>query len=149
MNIALTARPPITCPACAIWAPRAQHPKYRRSAAAVSRYNIAADFQTPVFAVSAGVSGVAGHAISMIAKDAFGNVLDTDTSLAIPELGTFLPLRVESILPIASVEWWSLGNQPLRVDNIAVTVPEPGSATMLAIAGALLARHLPRRRRLH
>jgi hypothetical protein len=104
-------------------------------------FNILAEFDIPVHALAADVSGSVGTQVTMVALDALGQVLDTAVSAPTPSGGGFLPVSVESISPIASVQWWSNPmNSSIRVDNLAITLPEPGVLAQVAMLGVLLSR---------
>ena len=87
-------------------------------------FNLAADFQMPVRAVRAEVSGVTGATIRMVAKAADGRVLDTATSAMFPERGKFLPVSVHSDnTPIAAVEWWPSEEKSIvMVENVGISI---------------------------
>jgi hypothetical protein len=104
-----------------------------------SPWNIVAEFNMPVFAVSADVGADNGHSVAMSAFDAAGNLLGivvSDVTTNFPNL--IGPLNFTSQIPIASVEWTA--SDPLstvRIDNLSldvVAVPEPPSIALTAFA---------------
>jgi hypothetical protein len=108
-------------------------------------FNIAADFDMPVHGIAAEVSAAVGVSITMVAKDAAGNVLDTSVSEPVGGLGNFVPVSVSSNSAIASVEWWpSNERSTVMVDNVLVSMPEPGGILLLMGVGGVM---LSRRRR--
>jgi hypothetical protein len=104
-------------------------------------FNIVADFDMPVHGVAADVSAAAGVKITLIAKDKAGNILDTAVSDPVAVLGSYVPVSVNSSTPIASVEWWpSNERSTVIVDNVAISMPEPGGMIVLVWGGLLLLR---------
>jgi hypothetical protein len=105
--------------------------------------NVVADFDMPVLAVSADVGAENGHSVVMSAFDAAGNLLATATSdptTNYPHLNG--PLRLNSAVPIASVEWTAsdLGST-IRIDNLSLdvhVVPEPSAIVQLIALMALM-----------
>jgi hypothetical protein len=111
-----------------------------------SPWNIVADFNMPVFAVSADVGADNGDSVAMSAFDAAGNLLGTvvsDVTTDFPDL--IGPLNFTSQIPIASVEWTA--SDPLstvRIDNLSLdveAVPEPPSIALAVCALAMVLRH--------
>ena len=97
-------------------------------------FNIAADLEIPVHGISADVSAAVGVSITMVAKDAAGNVLDTSVSEPVAALGSFVPVSVSSDGAIASVEWWpSNERSAVMVDNVALSMPEPGGMVLVGL----------------
>lgn len=90
-------------------------------------FNIVADFQMPVYGVRADVTCAEGRAVTMVAKDADGNVLGSIVSDPIPGHQIFVDrLELNSQTPIASVEWWpSEEISSVGVDNLVVFVTGP------------------------
>ena len=87
-------------------------------------FNIAADFDMPVFEISADVSSAAGQTVTMVAKDSSGVVIGSVESAVVPAVGVFVdPVEIQTDTPIASVEWWpSLYNASVMVDDIYLTI---------------------------
>lgn len=90
-------------------------------------FNILAEFDMPVYGVTADVSTAAGYSVTMVAKDANGQVIDSVTSDTVPALHDFMgPIELQSTTPIASVEWWpSYTNATVKVDNLFLSLSEP------------------------
>jgi hypothetical protein len=113
--------------------------------------NSVVEFDMPVFGVSARVTANSGITVTLIAKDANGTVLGSDTSAPVSEPGVFTdPLSVRSDVAIKSLEWRTSGsNQPAWVDDLLidpVAVPEPSAALTLSAGLVLLCRRPNRRR---
>ena len=89
-------------------------------------FNIVADFDMPVYGVSAEVSAAAGRTVTMIAKDADGATIGSVESDPMPAPFTLVgPLELTTDAPIAWVEWWpSETNSGIGIDNLYVDVPE-------------------------
>ncbi|HEX2973063.1 MAG TPA: PEP-CTERM sorting domain-containing protein [Tepidisphaeraceae bacterium] len=103
-------------------------------------FNIAADFDMPVYGATVDVSTATGCSVTLLAKDGNGQILDSITSPLVTEYKEFSQLSVHSDQPIASLEWWpSQNNATVLIDNLYLVVPEPGTMTILAMGGALLA----------
>ena len=84
-------------------------------------FNIVATFDMPVYGVSADVSTAAGRTITMIAKDSGGNVIGTTESDPVPASGSFVPIEIYSITPVASVEFWpSQETAAVMLDNLDI-----------------------------
>ena len=90
-------------------------------------HNLVADFDMPVYAVSADVTAPAGETVTMIARGADGEVLAVAESAPAAEAGgLFGPVQVSSATPIASVEWWPyVENCSVSIDNVHVIVTPP------------------------
>ena len=105
-------------------------------------FNIIAQFDMPVYGVSAEVTSAEGSIVTMVAKDSNGQIIDSVVSDAISTVGEFVgSIQLQSQTPIASVEWWpSEQNFSVSVDNIYLTIPEPATLAMLAIGSAAMLR---------
>jgi hypothetical protein len=110
-------------------------------------FNIVADFDVPVYGATVDVGGGVGRTMTMIAKDAAGQVLASVTSSPIPAYPEFVgPLSLTTHSPIATLEWWpSSTNASVLLDNLYLDLtpsPEPSAAAVMgaAAAAALLAR---------
>lgn len=90
---------------------------------ALQARGIRAQFNMPVFAVSAKIAGLNGAQITMIAKNAAGQILATSVSEPIVRALYFdQKLAVDSLEPIASVEWTSIPtNQSVSIDDVFIT----------------------------
>lgn len=90
-------------------------------------FNVAMNLDKPVFAASAKVAGGTGVTITMIARNASGQVLKSDTCAPITQPGQFVQeLSVKSVSPIASLEWWpSQSNSLCAVDDISLVSSLP------------------------
>jgi hypothetical protein len=111
-----------------------------------SPWNIVAQFDMPVFTVSADVGANNGETVTMSAFDAAGNLLGIAVSAPTTDFPHLAgPLRFTSPLPIASVEWKA--SDPLstvRIDNLrldVVAVPEPPSIVLAVLAVVALLRN--------
>ncbi len=105
-------------------------------------FNIIAEFDMPVYGVSADVTSSVGTTITMVVKDSNGQIIDSVISDAVPALREFVgTIELHSQTPIASVEWWpSAQNASVMVDNIYLTIPEPATLSLLAFGGLALIR---------
>ncbi len=105
-------------------------------------FNIVAQFDMPVYGVSADVTSAVGMTITMVAKDSNGQIIDSVVSDLVPAVKEFVgPIELQSQTPIASVEWWpSAQNAAVMVDNIYLTIPEPATLSVLALGGFALIR---------
>jgi len=90
-------------------------------------FNIVADFQMPVYGVRADVTCAEGRTVTMVAKDADGNVLGSIVSDPVPGYRMFVDrVELNSQTPIASMEWWpSEERASVGVDNLVVFVTGP------------------------
>jgi hypothetical protein len=103
-------------------------------------FNVIADFDMPVYGATVDVSvGGNGNRVTMIAKDANGQVISSVTSPPVPSYNDFLgPLSIASDTPIASLEWWPSNVQAgVMIDNLHVIIPEPASTLSLTLGAAL------------
>ena len=108
----------------------------------LSRRNLRAEFDMPVFEVSAEVGSAQDRFITMTIFDAAGNIINTINSEVVdnyPDLQEVLTLTAQ--VPIAAVEWAS--SDPLAsvtIDNlyldVGTTVPEPAGVALL-VCGVL------------
>ncbi len=89
-------------------------------------FNIVADFDVPVYGVSAYVTSAAGGIVTMIAKNDLGELVDSVASSPISEGYTFVgPLEITSDTPIASVEWWpSRSHFGVGLDDVRIVVED-------------------------
>jgi hypothetical protein len=100
-------------------------------------FNIIADFDGNYTNARADVAAAVGVSVTMIAKDASGNVIGTTTSAPMTALYDFVPLSISAAEPIKTLEWWPSNMQSgLEVDNLAVHTPEPGGLAFLFLATA-------------
>ena len=85
-------------------------------------FNIIADLEFPISGASAQVSTAAGETVTMIAKDADGNVVHTAVSPVVPEVGEFVAIpefRVDT--PISSLEWWPSNERAtVMIDDLSL-----------------------------
>jgi hypothetical protein len=89
-------------------------------------FNIAADFDGTYTRASAEVAAAVGVSVTMIAKDADGDVLASATSAPMTALYDFVPLSLATTEPIATLQWWpSLTTSAIHVDDVVVHAPEP------------------------
>jgi hypothetical protein len=85
--------------------------------------NIIAEFDMPVYTVSADVGTAAGYSITMYAYDAGGQPLGSATAPPSSSITILNPLSFDSAVPIASVQWFSsIQNAAVRVDNLFLNV---------------------------
>jgi len=94
-------------------------------------FNIIADLEFPISGASAQVSTAAGETVTMIAKDADGNVVHTAVSPVVPEVGEFVAIpefRVDT--PISSLEWWPSNERAsVMIDDLSLfAMPEDDDA---------------------
>jgi hypothetical protein len=110
--------------------------------------SVTADFDMPVYEARATTSTTAGRIVTMVARDAEGQVLATSSALPAPGYQVFsAPLSIRSDRPIASIEWLAPGDSGVYVDDLYVGIvaaPEPATATVAAGGILLLARRSPR-----
>ncbi|HSW00004.1 MAG TPA: choice-of-anchor D domain-containing protein, partial [Sedimentisphaerales bacterium] len=87
-------------------------------------FNIVADFDIPVYGVTANVSSAAGGTIRMIARDRDGNEIASVISDPIPSAYDMSKqVQLVSDVPIASVEWWpSQNNHGVGIDDLRIQV---------------------------
>ncbi len=85
-------------------------------------FNIIADLEVPISGASARVSTAAGRTVTMIAKDADGNVLHTAVSPVVQKYREFVVIpefRVDT--PITSLEWWpSDERSSVMIDDLSL-----------------------------
>jgi hypothetical protein len=104
-----------------------------------SKRNIRADFDMPVFEVSARVGTAQGRSVTMKNFDDQGNVLDSITSSITSEFPTLLvdPVTLTSDVPIGSVEWSSSDQwASVAIDDLFLDVrpvPEPSGVALVAM----------------
>ena len=105
-------------------------------------FNIIAEFDMPVYGVSAEVTSAAGMTVTMVAKDSNGEIIGSVVSDTVPAVKEFVGgVDFRSDTPIASVEWWpSQANAAVMVDNVYLTIPEPATLSLLAFGGLSLIR---------
>ena len=104
-------------------------------------FNIVADFDGLYTNASADVAAAVGVSVTMIAKDADGNVIGTTTSAPMAALYDFVPLAISAAEPIKTVEWWPSNVQSsLQVDNLSLHTPEPGGTSVLLLATLAVVR---------
>ena len=91
----------------------------RRQGSSPQGFNITADFDMPVYGVSAEVGSAGGESVTMVAYDAAGEVLGSVTSEPVLDYPNAVGrLSFDSDTPIAAVQW-----TPSRIDA-AVTVDD-------------------------
>jgi hypothetical protein len=89
-------------------------------------FNIVAEFDVPVYTVSADVMTAATYTITMIAKDVDGTTIGSVESDPAPPTFWAGNLTLTTDDPIALVEWWpSLQQASVGVDNLYFVVGEP------------------------
>ncbi len=90
-------------------------------------FNILAQFDMPVYDVAAEVSGAEGITVTMVAKDAAGQVIASVTSDTVPAVRELVgPIELHATTPIATLEWWpSYDRSTVIVDNLFVGVTPP------------------------
>ena len=85
-------------------------------------FNIVADFDMPVYGLTAGIDSCVGCEVTVIARAADGTELDRATATSAPSTAYFNfagSVSVQSTQPIASAEWWpSHTNAGVSVDNL-------------------------------
>jgi hypothetical protein len=89
-------------------------------------FHVVADFTRPVFGARAKVAAAGGCQMTMIAKNATGQVLATAVCPPITQSGQFAQsLSVKTTEPIASLEWWpSNPRSMVGVDDLfVITTP--------------------------
>jgi hypothetical protein len=92
-------------------------------------YNIIADFQYPIAGASMRVSSAAECTVTVIAKDADGNVLHTAESPEVSAVGEFVAIpEFRTDTPIASLEWWPSDERAtVMVDDLLlIALPAEG-----------------------
>ena len=107
-------------------------------------FNIVADFDMSVHGISADVSSAAGMTVTMVAKDADGEIIASVESDVIAAYQEFVTVSLDGVTkdrPIASVEWYaSQENAAVFVDNIHLSLPEPATLALLVPAGLVMLR---------
>ena len=87
-------------------------------------FNIIAEFDMPVYSITADVGSAANQSVTMHAFDANGNALGSVTSDPTTDYPNLIgPLSFDSSVPIASVQWFSsVQNASVRIDNLFLNV---------------------------
>jgi hypothetical protein len=114
----------------------------------LSKRDIRAEFEMPVFEVSSAVGTAQGRSVTMTIFDEQGNILDSITSSDVSDYPALLdPVALTSEVPIASVQWSS--SDPLAsviIDDLFLdvrSIPEPSGVALIA---TFLMSFMPRRR---
>lgn len=101
----------------------------------LSKRNARAEFDMPVFEVSAVVGSIQGQAVKMVIFDEQGNEIDSVISDIVSDYPALAgTVKLTSEVPIGAVEWSSFGG--VRIDDLYLdvrAVPEPSGVALFAI----------------